>query len=164
MTDPVYVATINIPGYLPEGDPFYANKPAECWEWLADERLRAEDATEDAGDEYSDTLFELRRRSRVAAMEPRASVNLGTVYGGTPGYGGDHDLGVAYSVDVTSDVRYNPETDEWESTADPAHVDYPHEPGRLLACEACTTGPCACDEATAPCASYACTNPDRFAD
>lgn len=118
--EPVYVATINTPGYLPEGDPLYASNPAECWEWLADERLRAEDATDDDwnGGEYSDTLHELRRRSRVAAMAPHASVNLGTVYGDTPGYDGDHDLGVAYSVDVTSDVRYDPESDTWVSATE----------------------------------------------
>lgn len=36
----VYVATVNIPGYLPEGDPFSAGTPEECWSWLASERRR----------------------------------------------------------------------------------------------------------------------------
>lgn len=37
---PVYVATVNVPGYLPEGDPMSANTPEECWSWLASERRR----------------------------------------------------------------------------------------------------------------------------
>lgn len=110
----VYVATINTPGYLSEGDPFYADNPAECWEYLAEERLHAEDSTADDGD-YSDTLSELRRRLRVASMAPRATEAQGTVCGDTPGYDGDHDLGVAYTVEVTSDVRWDPESDTWVS-------------------------------------------------
>lgn len=36
----VYVATVNVPGYLPEGDPMSAETPEECWAWLASERRR----------------------------------------------------------------------------------------------------------------------------
>lgn len=36
----VYVATVNVPGYLPENDPMSAEMPEECWRWLADERRR----------------------------------------------------------------------------------------------------------------------------
>jgi len=36
------------------------------------------------------------------------------------------------------------------------HVDYPHEPGRLVECPACEFGPCQCDPTTAPCVSREC--------
>jgi hypothetical protein len=40
------------------------------------------------------------------------------VYGGTPGSDSPHDLGLAYSVDTTGDVRWDDESDEWVSTVD----------------------------------------------
>lgn len=43
----------------------------------------------------------------------------------------------------------------------PAHVDYPHEPGRLLDCCACEHGPCVCDpQQHAPCVSIHCVQRD----
>lgn len=36
---------------------------------------------------------------------------------------------------------------------EPTHVDYPHEPGWLDSCSACTDGPCMCTPTTAECVS-----------
>lgn len=44
---PVYVATVNVPGYLPECDPMSSGEPGECWSWLASERRRDLDAMDD---------------------------------------------------------------------------------------------------------------------
>jgi hypothetical protein len=41
------------------------------------------------------------------------------------------------------------------------HADYPHEPGRLDSCAACVSGPCMCDESTAPCVSTDCYQQDE---
>lgn len=40
------------------------------------------------------------------------------------------------------------------------HVNYPHQPGRLISCEACEFGPCQCDPTTAPCTSQECVQSD----
>lgn len=107
-----YVATINTPGYLPEGDPAEFDTAREAWSYLAEERERAEDdhpdwSPEDAVGEYSETLQTLRY---IASGEhehgsphedyPTNADGTGTVYGGTPGYDGSHDLGVAYRVSL----------------------------------------------------------------
>ena len=113
---PKYVATINTPGYLPMDDePPVFDTAAEAWEYLAQEREHAEDSADypdsDPGQfEYSDTLAALRR---IAGGEhvhgdpredtPTESDGTGTVYGSTPGYDGDHDLGLAYSVGILED-------------------------------------------------------------
>ena len=87
-----YVAIINVPGYSP-----MAEEPAEfptiasAWEYLADERCRSEEQDETT-DEYSDTVEQLRTLAEAA--DPQC----GSVYGGTPGYDGDHDLGLVYTV------------------------------------------------------------------
>lgn len=108
----MYVATINVPGYLPEGEPAEFDTPAEAWDYLAEERERGEDAHEDwEGDtglgEYSSTLSTLRY---IASGEhehgnphedtPTNLDGTGTVYGHTPGYDGEHDLGLAYCVSL----------------------------------------------------------------
>jgi hypothetical protein len=88
-----YLATENVPGYLPQDDdPPVFGTPAEAWEYLAGERRRGEDDT--PGDVYSDTVDELEAAA--------ASLGEGTVYGATPGYDGDHDLGLAYSVTLVA--------------------------------------------------------------
>lgn len=105
-----FVATVNVPGYLPMADePAEFDTAQEAWSYLADERERGEDDTE--GDEYSDThkkLSELGEETRwqgrhkdVAPWLAENGLNAdgeGTVYGDTPGYDGDHDLGLAYCV------------------------------------------------------------------
>lgn len=105
----MYVATVNVPGYLPmDDDPATFETPAEAWDYLADERERAEedmscDETCDDGPacqwgythDATDTVVELQ------AMPDRdipSGDGTGTVYGETPGYHGDHDLGLAYTV------------------------------------------------------------------
>lgn len=95
----MYVATINVPGYLPmDDDPPMFDQAREAWLWLAQERQRDEDAAEMPGDSYSQTVLDLEHRaSRVDAWGHPVS-RRGTVYGSTPGYEGDHDLGLAYSV------------------------------------------------------------------
>lgn len=96
----VYVATINVPGYLPMADePAVFDTAREAWEYLCEERERSEDDFE--GEDYSDTVTKLRRwaaNDMVCDFE-----KVGTIYGDTPGYEGDHDLGLAYSVAETYD-------------------------------------------------------------
>lgn len=105
-----YVATINIPGYLPQDDePPVFDTPAEAWQYLADERERGEDSAYVEGDseEYSATYTNLKAiAAHCAAGMPGDThpVNLdgtGTVYGDTPGYDGNHDLGLAYCVTLS---------------------------------------------------------------
>jgi hypothetical protein len=89
-----YVATINIPGYLPmDDDPPVFETPQAAWSYLADERERGEDETE--GEEYSDTH---RALVALAMAAPGTPGLIGTVYGDTPGSDSPHDLGLAYSV------------------------------------------------------------------
>jgi hypothetical protein len=87
-----YVATINTPGYLPmDDDPPTFDTTFDAWSYLREERIRAEDDVVESEDEpYTDTVENLR----LAAVNNE----IGTVYGPTPGYEGDHDLGLAYTV------------------------------------------------------------------
>lgn len=112
----VYVATINVPGYLPMMDnvePFESAKGA--WEYLVQERMRDEDsATYETGDPdefvYSDTLQDLQ--AAVNALDAQSDRDItdaglmldgtGTIGGNTPGYPGSHDLGLNYSVTLVS--------------------------------------------------------------
>lgn len=97
-----YVATMNVPGYLPMDDePPVFDTPGEAWDYLADRRRDSEDhavevasAVEDAP--YSDTVHDL---------DTKATANHGvdTVYADTPGYDGTHDLGLAYSVSIAEE-------------------------------------------------------------
>lgn len=98
----LYVATINTPGYLPENDePDVFDTPGEAWAYLRDARERAEDLfAEDDETPYSDTYQYLRARARFATKIPTWFGATGTLYGDTPGYWGNHDLGEAYSVNV----------------------------------------------------------------
>ncbi|WP_327292471.1 hypothetical protein [Streptomyces sp. NBC_01198] len=116
----MFVATISTPGYLPMDDePPTFETAGEAWAWLAEEREREEDSAEYGPDdlgqfEYSDTLMYLRyiagsdlRLTRETHEHgnphedwPTASDGTGTIYGDTPGYDGEHDLGQAYSVSL----------------------------------------------------------------
>lgn len=89
--DMEYVAIINVPGYSPwaeENAEFATIK--EAWEYLADERRRQEDENDFEG--YTDTVRSLGYMAE--AKEPICD----SVYGSTPGYEGDHDLGMVYTV------------------------------------------------------------------
>lgn len=101
-----YLATINTPGYLPwDDDPPTFDTPREAWAYLAEARIRAEDdliwsVGEDDG--YSGTVNTLESLSNgtLGFEEVGDGDGTGSVHGDTPGYDGDHDLGLAYSVTV----------------------------------------------------------------
>lgn len=85
----MYVATINTPGYLPvDDDPPTFEMIKDAWEWLATER---EHQCEMAECQHGDC------RHAITAMLNQD--RCGSVHAHTPGYDGDHDLGLAYSVD-----------------------------------------------------------------
>jgi hypothetical protein len=101
-----FVATINTPGCLPDtdGDPAVFDTATAAWWYLYHERCDAERSApcdlcgdtmthgpEGDCDDDTDTGREL-------AEQAKAGTGEGTVYGPTPGYDGDHDLGLAYSV------------------------------------------------------------------
>lgn len=93
-----YLATINVPGYLPmDDDPPTFDTAREAWEYLADERRRGEDDTADDASPYSEAVDELDSYAS-ASWHVCDFERVGTVYAPTPGYEGDHDLGLAYSV------------------------------------------------------------------
>lgn len=115
MTHTKYVAIINTPGYMSEQDELPTFDTArEAWEYLAEERMRAEEAAEDDdGAEWSDTVDTLGalgeeahwRHSEHGVWLAENGFNpdgTGTVYGGTPG-GAMYDLGVAYSVQLAEE-------------------------------------------------------------
>lgn len=136
---PVYVATVNVPGYLPEREPTAFETAREAWSHLADERRRDEDQDESAS-EYSDTVTDLDRLAFGCAVRDGRLITghrdggdaPGTVYADTPGSDSPHDLGLAYVVSLV------------------AHADYPHGPGYLVDCPAreamchCTPGSAEC--------------------
>lgn len=92
-----YVATINVPGYLPMDDaPPIFDTARDAWQYLVSELEHNWDyalADEDEGP-YLEAHTQFHN---INQDEP------GTVYAPTPGYGGDHDLGLAYSVSETED-------------------------------------------------------------
>jgi hypothetical protein len=117
----MYVAAINIPGHSPwhRATPFEDARSA--WEHLAEERERDEDIYEDwplidpsdpessGTAEYTETVAALRvladESTDYAADDTQRDYGVdsdgtGSVNGPTPGYDGDHDLGLAYTVSV----------------------------------------------------------------
>jgi hypothetical protein len=109
--DARFMAIVNVPGYLPEDDdPPVFDTAQSAWKYLADERERGEDSAEyGAFDpdqfEYSDTLRSLRYAAGPDVVygsshedNPLNADGTGVIYGSTPGYDGDHDLGLAYCV------------------------------------------------------------------
>ena len=91
-----YVATINTPGYMPwDDEPPTFDTPREAWQYLVGEVERSwDDYPEDDNGACiaAHTAFHVQDQSTV-----------GTVYAPTPGYDGEHDLGLAYSVQVAED-------------------------------------------------------------
>lgn len=110
----IYVAMVNVPGYLPVDDEVHRfHESADAWAFLIERRERdLSDPMNDEGDGEDSALDEMEGYQDDAGA-------VGTVYGRTPGYDGDHDLGLAYTVQ------------EW------GHAGYPHVPGYLYDCEAC---------------------------
>jgi hypothetical protein len=106
----MFLATVNVPGYLPmDDDPPTFDTAREAWACLASGREAWEDDFPDDEPlgEYSDTVGYLH----YAASEEHVPGSLnedwplnedgtGVIYGATPGYEGDHDLGLAYCVSV----------------------------------------------------------------
>lgn len=86
-----YVASVNVPGYLPESDSVVFDTPEEAWEYLIGERERDEDTA--APDDV--TVAQLRVARSIGAS--------GHIYGPTPGSDSPHDLGLAYCVTEISD-------------------------------------------------------------
>ncbi len=86
-----YVATINTPGYLPWADePAVFDSIREAWEYLESEYQRMNDTDLPQPDDYEETLIGFT--TRVNWDQP------GNLYANTPGYEGDHDLGLVFSV------------------------------------------------------------------
>jgi hypothetical protein len=91
-----YVATINVPGYLPMDDnPPVFDNAEDAWQYLVSE-------VEQEWDEYPED-------ENGACIEAHTQFHVidqsqcGTVYAPTPGYDGDHDLGLAHSVSIAED-------------------------------------------------------------
>jgi hypothetical protein len=81
------VATVSVPGYLPmDDDPPTFMDAADAWAYLAEERQRQ--VEEEDQDETLETLTGMAG----------GGAQLGSVVGPTPGYTGDHDLGLVYAV------------------------------------------------------------------
>jgi len=125
----MFEAIINTPGYLPEADePAIFHTAREAWDYLADERRDAEDSAIDIDDAepfegYSATVNTLECFARGEwdpALGASDDDGTGVVYGSTPGYDGDHDLGKAYSVVVAEplDVWLLIEDGQEESTCE----------------------------------------------
>jgi hypothetical protein len=101
-----YLATINVPGYLPMDDePPTFDTAREAWDYLRDERTRGEDdQLESDGDGYSATKNTLDDIADNYCEATRENYGLdfdgtGTVHGDTPG-GRIHDLGLSYTVSI----------------------------------------------------------------
>lgn len=97
----VYVAYVNVPGYLPMADePMSAEEPEACWEWLAGERRRDLDAAPSGLQAEQADQGEMDMMDMMGDGEYPADWHgsrTGTVWAATPG-GSDHDLGLAYTV------------------------------------------------------------------
>jgi hypothetical protein len=95
----LFIATVNTPGYLPEGEPGYFTSATEAWDWLRGERYDALDDAEVDPDTDA-TVATLRSLSDGLLWDELGEEvsGAGSVGGTTPGYDGDHDLGVVYSV------------------------------------------------------------------
>ena len=141
--EPVYVASVNVPGYLPMNDPVGFAGAQEAGAWLRDERQRDEDANPDPMDtgEYSDYWRTLdyiasgvHGHGRRTEDTPTAADGTGHVHADTPGRDPDdpHDLGLVYAVSLLD------------------HEDYPHEAGYLFDCMACEAM-CHCAPGAAQC-------------
>lgn len=109
--DSIYEAIVNTPGYLPMADdPTTFDSACEAWEWLAAERERGEES--DASDPSHVMPLSGEWQIMTHLADPGIQLDVGdyadygsmgadrvgTVYAGTPGYDGDHDLGLAYTV------------------------------------------------------------------
>lgn len=98
---PVYVAYVNVPGYLPMADePMSAETPEECWSWLADERRRDLEGADSpfwakrADQGEADMMDKMSEGEYPAEW---GAERTGTIGAATP-RGSEHDLGLNYTV------------------------------------------------------------------
>lgn len=99
---PKYIAVINTPGYLPDSSepPPVFDSAQEAWQYLAEERRRDEDAHFNDPDDPDMQGYS----ACVDMLDQHAAADLpGVVQGDTSGHEGDHDLGVAYCVDIAEE-------------------------------------------------------------
>lgn len=98
-----YIATINVPGYLPMSDDVDVFEAAEdAWQFLLEEY--------DSAADYLELTYEQRvrweqDRDSIKFSRDRGLVDV--VYVGTPGSDSEHDLGLAYSVTYDEDAEVN---------------------------------------------------------
>lgn len=98
-----YLALVNTPGYMPwDDDPPIFDTPGEAWGYLAEHRAGAYGM--DGVPEHDEGIRDLG--AQEAAGE---HASTGCVYAPTPGYEGDHDLGLAYSVVAVEQRLATPE-------------------------------------------------------
>lgn len=91
-----FVAIINTPGYVPMDDePPTFDSAREAWQYLVSEVDRSWD--EYPEDENGACL------DAHSQMHNLDQSQTGTVYAGTPGSDSEHDLGLAYSVEVAEE-------------------------------------------------------------
>lgn len=92
-----FTTIINTPGYLPWAE---SNEEfdtcSQAWEYLIQVRTdQLDDPMPDEDHDKPDSALE-------EMIEHANEGSLGSVWGRTPGYNGDHDLGIAYSVVQTT--------------------------------------------------------------
>jgi hypothetical protein len=118
-----FLAAINVPGYLPtDDDPPVFETAREAWDHLRDEHSMSWNDVEVPGgpDGILPEPFRTQYQSTDEELAKYASKRwmvcdferVGTVYGPTPGYEGDHDLGLAYSVTAVPDTEEDPTPSE----------------------------------------------------
>jgi hypothetical protein len=130
---PVYLAVINVPGYLPVSDPEWSDSAQGAWGYLLGERMAWEEAAPDDTGEFSGTVLALQYLASEDHLPgsphedwPTDGDGCGVIYGPTPGYDGYHDLGLAYSVRRID------------------HLAAPHRAGYMVGCVACASR-CYCE-------------------
>lgn len=109
-----YIASVNVPGYLPDTEPIAFDTVEEAWDYLASCRRDDEDNYEDVSEGYSATVNQLEAASTRLLDADDLHLNwdyTGTIRGLTPG-GAMYDLGLVYTVteeepEVTEPVRVN---------------------------------------------------------
>lgn len=93
----MYVAVINVPGYLPESEPVAFGTAQEAWAFLAEEAQRDDDAAWVA-DDPSDPDGPASLHPSILAMEAHARAGLSVTT--FEAFGGCH-----YSVDYAEDAQ-----------------------------------------------------------
>lgn len=94
-----YVATIYMPGHMQINENVSTfDTSREAWEYLADERDRAIDLTWQEGDKQDDDAS-----AQLLARASAEDWGVGTVHGSIPGYNGDNDPGLTYSVEIVEE-------------------------------------------------------------